>query len=72
METGGLLAGSTDMAKEHEIDDRNLGGPDKPTDDPVVEPGVCPECRGAGTTLSGDVCPMCQGTGKANARVGGG
>jgi hypothetical protein len=72
METGASLAGSRGMAKEHDIDDRNLGGPDQPHANPVVEPGVCPECRGAGTTLTGDVCPMCEGTGRANARVGGG
>jgi len=59
--------------KEHDIDDRDLGGPEEtPAEGQTVEPGVCPECRGAGTTLSGDICPMCQGTGRANARVGGG
>ena len=58
--------------KEHEIDDSRLGGDDPPQPTPVVEPGVCPECFGAGTTAAGDVCPLCEGTGRANARVGGG
>jgi len=58
--------------KEHEIDDSRLGGEDPPESMPVVEPGVCPECSGAGVTASGDVCPLCEGTGRANARVGGG
>ncbi len=59
--------------KERDIDDRDLGGPDPAeATPPTVEPGNCPECFGAGTTLSGDVCPLCQGTGRANARVGGG
>lgn len=61
------------MTKEHEIDDSRLGGEDPPAPGaPVVEPGVCPECFGAGATAAGEVCPLCQGTGRPNARVGGG
>ncbi len=59
--------------KEHEIDDRGLGPEEEQApDQPVIEPGVCPECAGAGVTLTGEVCPMCEGTGRANNRVGGG
>ena len=72
METGAPLRGSVVM-KEHDIDDHDLSGAEEAdADSPTVEPGVCPECRGAGVTLTGDVCPLCQGTGRANARVGGG
>jgi len=61
------------MVREHEIDDHALTGEDQPAAGaPAVEPGVCPECFGAGQTASGEVCPLCQGTGRANARVGGG
>jgi hypothetical protein len=73
LETRRALAGYARMVREHDIDDRNLGGPERPeAQGPAVEPGVCPECRGAGVTLTGDVCPLCEGTGRANARVGGG
>ena len=60
------------MIREHEIDDRNVGRPDRAAPAPAVEPGVCPECLGTGTTSAGEVCPLCEGAGRANARVGGG
>ena len=59
--------------KEHEIDDRGLNPPAEAEPSAQhVEPGVCPECLGAGVTGDGEVCPLCQGTGRANNRVGGG
>jgi len=61
------------MAREHEIDDSGLGADQaKRRASHIPNPGVCPECDGAGITPEGEVCPLCEGSGKANARVGGG
>jgi len=60
--------------KEHEIDDRDLGGP-APTDAAGLnqpEAGLCPECQGTGTMAEGETCPVCESTGKATGRTGGG
>lgn len=60
--------------KEHEIDDRDLT-PSSPVDPASLQqpdPTLCPECQGAGATMTGETCPVCEGTGKATGRTGGG
>jgi len=59
---------------EHDIDDRDLT-PSDPVDPASLQhgdPSLCPECQGAGVTVSGETCPVCEGSGKASGRSGGG
>jgi hypothetical protein len=60
--------------RDHEIDDHDLTG-STPTDPASLQqpnPGLCPECQGAGMPPTGETCPVCEGTGKAAGRTGGG
>lgn len=72
-ETGRGPARSSRM-KEHEIDDHGLtpSDPADPTGGQPIDPTVCAECQGLGSTATGEVCPVCEGTGKASGRTGGG